>query len=89
MSDELTMFEIAHGMSNFDDSIDEGLEAALRAAPSKVYGIHSAWNFNGRVWYNGTSFVEEVWRHKAVVDTIRADTLTALRDAVNEKYGAE
>ena len=45
------MEEIELGMSNFDETVDDGFAEALRAHPAKVYGYHSAYNFSGKVWF--------------------------------------
>lgn len=80
---ELT--EIEKGMSNFDHSIDDGLEDALRAGG--VFGRHAAWNFNGKVWFADGLFHEEVWRYHAPVGTHSAATLPELMQIVNDEYG--
>lgn len=79
--------EIELGMTNFDHTIDVGLEAALRAGG--VYGRHAAWNFNGQVWFADGMFHEEVWVYKEPQGTISAPTLEELMAAVNAKYGDE
>ena len=81
--------EIELGMSNFDHTTDPGFEDALRAAPGKVWGRHSAWNFNGTVWFDGKLFYEQVWRHHSHVTTMCAETLEQLMSDVNDEYGAE
>ena len=77
--------EISLGMSNFDHTIDDGFEKALRE--NKVFGRHSGYEFNGMVWYNDKRFHEEVWRYCAYVETISADTLEELMEKVNDKWG--
>ena len=76
-------------MSNLDHTIDDGLEAALKAAPSAIYCRHAAWNFNGRVWWDGQMFVEQVWVYGSPRAEIRAATLQELMDEVNSEYGYE
>ncbi len=75
------------GMSNCDHSIDDGFEAALRAAPLKVYGRHAGWNFNGLVWFDGKDFVEEVWVYHVPRTVITAPTLEQLMQDVNDQFG--
>jgi len=77
--------EIEKGMSNFDHSIDEGLDDALRAGG--VFGRHAAWNFNGRVWFSGGLFYEEVWCYGKPIGQHSAATLPELMQVVNDKYG--
>ena len=38
-------------MTNFDHVVDDGLEEELITNEGKVYGIHSGYSFNGRVYY--------------------------------------
>lgn len=79
--------EIPLGMSNFDHSVDEGFEEALRA--SGVYGRHAGWNFNGLVWFDAASkqFVEEVYVYGARYGSIAAPSLEKLMREVNDEYG--
>lgn len=79
--------EIPEGMINYDHSIDDGFEEKLRAG--KCFGRHAGWNFNGRVWFAGGVFREEVWVFGAPKEVIEAPTLRELMDKVNEKYGAD
>jgi hypothetical protein len=75
-----------HGMTNFDHSVDEGLEADLRAG---MRARHSAWNFNGQVWYDaaGEVFREEVWVYHALVAERSAATLEELMRVVSDEFG--
>lgn len=75
-----------HGMSNFDQSVDDGLEADLRAG---MRARHSAWNFNGQVWYDGTAdvFREEVSVYHVVRAEHSAATLEELMRVVNDEFG--
>ena len=78
------------GMSNADDSIDDGLEDALRADPG-VFTGHAGWDFYGRVWWDAERgvFVEQVLRYRAVVDEVTAGTLRELMTEVNDRWGWE
>jgi len=73
-------------MSNFDHSIDEGLEADLRAG---MRGVHSAWNFNGQVWYDADAglFREEVWVYHVLAAERSAATLEDLMRVVSDEFG--
>jgi hypothetical protein len=74
------------GMSNFDKTVDPGMEEDLRAG---MRGQHSAWNFHGQVWFEAAEgvFKEEVSVHKAVRGTLSAPTLEELMHEVNDEYG--
>jgi hypothetical protein len=78
--------EIPLGMSNSDHEVDPGFAEALKAG--KVFGRHAAWEFNGKVWWDG-QFVETVWRYHVPVATYRADTLEELMQIVNAEWGWE
>lgn len=79
--------ETSGSMSNFDHTIDEGVEEALRSG--KHYCQHAAWNFCGYVWHDGTEFVEEVWVYGAPVAEHRNTDLRELMRAVNAEHGSE
>ena len=81
------MKEIELSMSNFDHSINDGFEDALKEKPNQVFGRHSGWNFNGRVLFNGEKFLEEVWCYGAPVKTIEASSLEELMTTVNNEFG--
>lgn len=72
-------------MSNLGLKIDEGLEDLLRA--EKVCVRHAAWNFSGRVWWDGERFLEQVWVHHSPVATISAASLEDLMSEVNDRFG--
>jgi hypothetical protein len=81
------MKEIRQEMSNFDHSIDDGMEDALKVG--NCYGAHAAWNFYGRVFYKDGKFHEEVWSYGGIIEVISADSLAELMALVNEKYGKD
>lgn len=83
------MCEIELGMSNFDCEIEEGFEEALRKEPNKVFGRHAGWDFNGRVYFDGKQFIEQVWTYGRIAGEVKADTLNGLMDEVNNAYGWE
>ena len=76
------------GMSNFDHSIDGGLEEDLRSGKR---GTHAAWDFNGAVWYDPKAalFYEAVRRYHVVVAIVGRPTLEELMREVNDEYGWE
>jgi hypothetical protein len=77
--------EISLGMSNLDQSIDEGFEEQLRSR--RVWGRHAAWNFNGHVWFENGEFHEEVWRYGQPVASFSEPTLAELMETVSDEYG--
>ncbi len=81
------MEEVDFGMTNFDGSIDDGFAEALQAQPAKVFGRHAAWDFNGLVYFYDGEFHEEVWVYGSLIQTISADSLPELMEAVCEKFG--
>lgn len=72
-------------MSNFDNKIEENAEELLKA--SKVYGVYSAWDFNGNVWFEDGKFYCEVWQYRFHIDTIEANSLEEIMEMCSEKYG--
>ena len=72
------------GMSNFDHTIDNGFEDALRCGQ---WGQHFALEFNGEVWFADDQFHEDVWRSHMYRETISATSLKELMDSVNNKWG--
>lgn len=81
------LIECKEGMSNFDHSIDDGLEEKLRSG--EFYCQHSAWNFCGHVWFDPERdlFLEEVWINNCRENVMSAKTLEDLMEAVNDYYG--
>lgn len=74
-------------MTNFDNSISPGLEEELKS--EKVYCHHSAWEFNGDVWYEDGLFHEAVYRYHVFVEHHEAPTLRELMTMVNDEHGWE
>ena len=76
------------GMTNYDQSIDEGLGDDLKAG---MRATHSAWNFNGEVWWDAGEevFKEDVWVYRALAATRSAATLEDLMRVVNDEFGWE
>ena len=81
------MREINLRMSNFESEIDDGFADALQAEPEKVFGRHSGWNFNGKVYFSNGMFHEEVWVYGTPKEIISAPNLRDLMEAVCVKYG--
>jgi len=73
-------------MTNYDQSIDPGLEGHLRAGGT---GIHSAWNFNGALRWDVREgmFTEEVFMHHVSRGTRSAATIEDLMRVVNDEFG--
>jgi hypothetical protein len=80
--------ESGHGMSNFDHSVDDGLEADLRAG---MRGRHAAWDFNGMLWWDEKAglFYEAVRVYHVVQAIIGRPTLHQLMHDVNDQFGWE
>lgn len=83
------MKEIELGMTNCDLSIDDGFADALKSAPNKVFGRHSAWEFNGQVWFADNKFHEEVWRYGTIIATYSENSLEELMETVNSNHGLD
>jgi len=82
--------ELILGMSNFDHSIDDGLEEALRANPN-VAAHYSGWNFSAYVWVipDEDQFTCQVWQYHQPVKELKAATLQEIMDRVSDEFGAE
>lgn len=74
-------------MSNFDCVIDDGMEDALRTGG--CYGKHSAWNFNGDVWFQDGQFHEWIWVYGSPRALVSASTLRELMQKANWRYGSQ
>ena len=72
-------------VSNFDQSVDEGVEELLAQGG---WVPHAAMDHWGKVRRDEDGvYREEVWRYNVPVETMEAPTLSALMVVVNEKYG--
>ena len=73
-------------MTNFNHSIDDRLEEALRAGQC---GTHAAWNFNGLIWFDPADglFWERVSCYHVPVAVVSAPSLRELMEKVNDNYG--
>jgi hypothetical protein len=78
--------ESAHEMSNFDHSIDDGLDEDLRAG---MRGVHSGWDFNGIVWFDKDRevFCEAVRVHHELAGIVESPSLGQLMIDVSDVYG--
>jgi hypothetical protein len=83
MPDGLT--EIDAHMSNFDHSIDDGMEQRLREGGT--CSEHSGWDFHGDVWFADDQFHEEVFTYHVYRETFSAPTLGELMELVDDQYG--
>ena len=77
------------GMSNFDHSIDQGLEEALQEG--KSYAKYNGWNFCGDVYWDKKEqkYICEVCQYHEWVETIKADNLKEIMEKVSEYYGGK
>lgn len=73
-------------MSNFDHTVDPGLEDDLKQG---MHAQHAAWNFCGEVRWDAERqvFTEIVRRYQAEVGEVSAPTLEELMSEVNDEYG--
>ncbi len=74
-------------MSNFDNSIDDGLAYALQS--ENVFAHYVGWNFVGKIIAEADKFVCQVWIHKRPVEEVIANTLLDIMTKVSRKYGSE
>ena len=77
------------GMSNFDHSIDKGLENKLKSG--KVFSQYSGYNFCGYVYYDKKKkkFGCEVWQYHSLTEVIYKKKLEEIMEEVCEKYGSD
>jgi DhnA family fructose-bisphosphate aldolase class Ia len=75
-------------MSNFDHTIDPGLEEELKENPKHI-AQYAAENFCGYVFYREGKFHCVVMRYREVVELISADTLEEIMTECCEKYGSD
>lgn len=71
-------------MTNFDNTIDDGMEAALKAG---FRSEHSAYDFHGDVWYQDGKFYEIIMVYHEAQGVFSASTLRELMIEVNEQFG--
>jgi len=74
-------------MSNFDNSIKDGLEKLLIENEAVGYSGHAGENFYGHVYYIDGVFKEDIWSYGIIVATMEATSLRELMNNVNDVYG--
>ena len=85
-TDEMTpVGDFDTALTNFDHSIMPGTAELLKSPGN--YTHHAGENFNGVVYWDGSRFCEDVWCYHVYRETIKAETLEKLMEAVNDKYG--
>ena len=88
MKDLGTMdYEHEISMSNFDHTVDEGLDKLLRDNEARIFAQHAARDFCGHVWFENGKFHNQVHRRHQEVDELEADTLEELMTITNAKWG--
>ena len=74
--------------SNFDHSLNEEVEAVLKAN-ERLFAQHSAWNFCGYVYYANGTWYDEVWRYNIPYETISGDTAFEVIQSTNAEFGSD
>lgn len=74
-------------ITNFDHSIDRDQIDKLRLGAA--FSRHAAWDFCGRVWFDGNKWHEEVWVYGIAREIVTADTPEELMRTVNAMYGGD
>ena len=77
------------GMSNFDHTIDLGLDMALREGGDKVVAQYSGWHFCAYVIAKDRGFTCQVWTYNSPTQEYEADTLEHIMSKVQSDFGAE
>lgn len=72
-------------MSNFDGRVVQETADKIKGKP--LFSTYSAWNFNGRVWWNNEKWLCEVWIYKTYIETVICDNLSDIMDNLCDKYG--
>jgi len=74
-------------ISNLTGLINQEIEQKIKG--SDYFSRYSAWNFNGRIWWNDEIgyWCCEVWQYNNYVATYLADNLQDLAHEVDNKYG--
>jgi len=76
--------------SNFDHALAIKVAEQLEAQPGGLFAQHAAWNFCGYVWIlPGGQWVDQVWRYGTPVEDITGDSIEAVIEAVNDRYGTD
>jgi hypothetical protein len=77
--------EYGGGLTNFDFSIDDGVEDVLRARTHVC--TYAGRNFNGICWFDGDLFWCQPWVYHVPRPPIAASTLVDLMHEVSKAYG--
>lgn len=76
------------GLSNFDFTVDDGVESELRKKP--LWAGYPARDFYGYVWFEEEGFYCEVWQYNSYQTTMGPfQNLNGLMVGVSEKFGFE
>lgn len=89
LPESFTEYEGEQLMSNYDGQIIEETATALKR--EELFSRYAGWNFNGKVWWDGDKDIWhcEVWCYGCYRETITANTLEEIMQAVSDKYGYE
>ncbi|MBS3074402.1 hypothetical protein J4447_03015 [Candidatus Pacearchaeota archaeon] len=71
--------------SNLDGILKEDIVDRLKEG--ECFSRHSAWDFNGSVYFNEGRFHEEVWVYCKLVEVLEGDTAMDVINQAREKYG--
>jgi hypothetical protein len=73
--------------SNAEGLLDTEIEERLRLGD--CYALHAAWEYAGYVWFDPSSdtWHEEIWRYRAVVETLSGDSATNVIAKAIASYG--
>jgi hypothetical protein len=73
--------------SNAEGILDTEIEERLRLGD--CHALHAAWDYAGYVWFDPSNdtWYEEIWRYRAVVDTLSGDSATNVIAKAIASYG--
>lgn len=74
-------------LTNFPGDVGVNKDVADLLTRNRWIGEHTAWNFHGRVWFDGGRWHERVSVEKQAVASYSAETLEELRKIVNDEHG--
>lgn len=74
--------------SNFDHKLNTSIVKEMKQNMNKEY-YHSAQNFCGKIYFDGSEFVEEVWRYGALIEVKKNKDIVELITETNSEYGME
>lgn len=73
--------------SNLDHKIEEDVKEIALNNPYTF--IHSAYGFNGTVWFHDGKWYEQVYRYHEPIATYSDESLEDLMKTVNDEHGWE